>query len=205
MVDSIGRECRAVNPEFRISFETTWDRVLTFGASTWWGGNMARAKRVFPELVETVGLYQPYDYLGLNDAVREGYAVMVAPHHFNRSMDCESWRGLSRYIREVKQIRDELADSVFVGDVLDPGIVKFASDTLPQGVECAGYRGRTAYKRACILTNREAAGATVTLRGFGSDLKGQVRILRPFHQGVVVNLPATIAIEPERLVFVVEL
>ena len=84
-----------------------------YGDSTWWGGNMASAKRIFPELVETVGLYQPYDYLGVNDAVRNGYAVMVAPHHFNRTMDYPTWQGLSAYIREVKKIRDALADTVF--------------------------------------------------------------------------------------------
>lgn len=204
VVESICRECRAVNPEFRISFETTWDRVLPFGASTWWGGNMARAKRVFPELVETVGLYQPYDFAGLNDAVREGYVVMVAPHHFNRSMDCESWRGLASYIREVKRLRDELADSVFLGEVLDSSSVTLADSKLPRGVEYAAYRGRIQKKRACILTNRDDVAATVTLAGFANDRKGQVRVLRPFHVPAVMDLPARITIEPERLAFVVE-
>jgi hypothetical protein len=204
VVEAICRECRAVNPEFRLSVETTWDRVLSYGVTTWWGGNMSRAKRVFPELVETVGLYQPYDFIGVNDAVREGYAVMVAPHHFNLSMDCASWRGLASYIRDVKRVRDELADSVFLGEVLDADSVALAGPALSRGLEYSVWRGRTTHKRACIFTNRDAVPATVTLAGFGSDRKGQVRVHRPAHEPLTVELPARVTVEPERLVFVVE-
>jgi len=204
LVDRISRECRAIRPDFRISFETTWDRFLPYGDSTWWGGNMASAKRIFPELVETVGVYQPYDYLGVNDAVRNGYAVMVAPHHFNRSMDYETWRGLSSYIREVKKIRDTLADSVFFGEYLGAAGVKFHGPGPGNGIEYAVYRNRKSGKPACILTNREAAAASVTLTSFEGESSGAVRVYRPFHDSVSARMPLTVTVDAERLAFVVE-
>jgi len=203
LVDAISRACRAVNPEFCISFETNWDRLLQYGNATWWSPNMATARRIFPELVETVGLYQPYDYVGLNDAVRAGHAVMVAPHHFNRSMDCESWRGLARYLREVKRIRDAQADYVFFGEQLGPREARF-QEPLPQGVEFAAYRNLKNGKRACILTNRGAAPADVVLVGFGGDSEGRVQVYRPSSDPLLAELPVKVSVDRERLVFIVE-
>ena len=127
-------QCKAIRPEFCISFECNLDRFLSFGAATWWAGNMTAAKRVFPELAETVGLYQPYDYFTLNEAVRNGHVIMISPHHFNRSMAYPTWQGLSEYIAEVKKIRDELAGIVFYGEQIlaEEGIL--FEKGLPSGV-----------------------------------------------------------------------
>jgi hypothetical protein len=202
LMGAIRRECRAIRPDFSISIETTWDRSLAFGAGTWWGGNMTAAKHIFPELVETVGLYQPYDYAGVNDAVRNGYAVMVAPFHFNRTMDAEAWRGLAEYIREVKRIRDELAESVFFGEYLGASQVRFG-DAKP-AVDYAAYRNRQSGKLACVLTHRRSVPQTVTLAGLGSRSTGSVRVFRPFQPATTVGLPAGVVIQPERLAIVVE-
>jgi len=204
LVARISRECRALHPDFRLSFETAWDRMLSFGAATWWAGNMSVARRVFPELVETVGLYQPYDYLGVNDAVRNGWAVMVAPYHFNRSMDCEPWRGLAGYIREVKKVRDELSDYVFTGEALDAGEARFEGKERPAGLEHAVYRNPKNGKRAGILTNRGATPVAVNFAGFGAARAGRVRVLRPARAPETLALPAPIMVDPERLVFLVE-
>ncbi len=203
LVDRISRECRAIHTDFRISFETTWDRVLSYGAATWWAGNMSTARRIFPELVETVGLYQPYDYISLNDAVRNGWAVMIGPHHFNRSMDCEPWRGLAAYIRDVKTIRDELSDYVFTGEQLDPGRIDlhWDGDKAP-GIEHAVYRNRENGRETCIVTNRGASAVEVTLADLGRA--GSVRVYRPAEDPAAQKLPARIRVDAERLVFVVE-
>ena len=203
LVDLINRECRAVNPDFRISFETTWDRTLQYGNATWWGGNMAAARRVFPELVETVGLYQPYDYIGVNDAVRNGYAVMVSPHHFNRTMDYQTWRGLSAYICQLNKTRDRLADVFFYGESLGSEDVEFQGKALPDGVEYAAYRALDGGRWGCILTNRGSRPATVTLAAIGGSEGGRVEAHQPSQDTLSVELPAEIVIEPERIVFVV--
>jgi hypothetical protein len=153
--------------------------------------------------VETVGLYQPYDRIGVNDAVRNGWAVMVGPHHFNRSMDSVSWRTLAGYICEVKKIRDELTAYVFTGEPLDPGGVDVSPDQEhAPGIEHAVYRNPENAKEACIVTNRAADPATVTLAGLGRT--GTIRVYRPGRDPVRAALPARIRVDAEALVFVVE-
>ena len=204
LVDLISRECRAVNPDFRISFETTWDRTLQYGNATWWGGNMAAARKIFPELVETVGLYQPYDYLGMNNAVRNGYAVMVSPHHFNRTMDFETWRGLSTYIGELNRTRRLLADVFFYGEPLGAEGLKTREATLPDGIEYASYRAANGGRCGCILTNRGVRPASVTVTSIDGRAGGRVEVHRPNHDISHEMLPAEIVIEAERIAFVVE-
>jgi len=203
-VDRVDRECRAINPDFRISFESNWDRVLTYGDATWWAGNMSVARRVFPELVETVGVYQPYDYIGINDAVRNGYAVMVAPHHFRRSMDYETWRGLSGYVREVNKIRDGLAGTFFFGERLGSSDAVIRDAKSDSGVDYCFYRNMKNGKRGCIITNRNGQPAVLTLKSLGHDARREAQIHEAFKRPVSVQLPARIVVEPERAVFVLE-
>ncbi len=204
LAESISRECRAIHPDFRVSWETIYDRLLSYGAATWWAGNMTAARKVFPELVETVGLSQPYDYTTVNDAVRNGYAVMVDPFQFNRSMDCEPWRGLAGYIRDVKTIRDELSDYVFTGEQLDPSEVSFGDQPKPEGIEHAVYRNLKNSKEACIITNRGASPASVNFAGFGAVNAGVVRAYHPGQSPVMLTTPAPITVDSERIVFIVE-
>ena len=203
MTARIARECREVHPSFRMSAETTWDRLLATGAATWWAGNMSVARRVFPELVETVGLYQPYDYIGVNDAVRNGYAVMVSPFQFNRSMDFDPWRGLASYIREVKQIRDDLSDYIFCGELVDWGSLARGSNSWPAAVEGAVYRNLKSGRRACILTNRSGKEEVVNLADFRAD-SGAARIYKPGAKAKAQVLPGAVTVEPERIVFIAE-
>lgn len=197
-------ECRKHNPRWAMSFECNWDRMLEFGCATWWVGNQLITRKVFPEHAETLGLYQAYDYLGVNNAVRDGHIVMVAPQNFTRSMDWPPFRGLSEYIGEVKRIRDRLADKVFFGELLPPGAVEFAGGNL-DGVQDSVYRSRTDGRRACILTNSRMEERTVTLVGFGDSKAGLVRVHAPYRTPRTVRLPAEITIAPERIAFVEEL
>ena len=118
LTQEIMRECRKANPDWCMSFECNWDRMLQFGGATWWVGNQLITRKVFPENVETLGLCQAYDYLGVNNAVRDGHAVMVAPLSFSRGVDWPPVHGLANYIKEVKRIRDALQDTVFFGESL---------------------------------------------------------------------------------------
>ena len=201
LIKRIHDECRAIRPDFAISFECNWDRVLEYGAGTWWGGNMTDAKAVFPELVETVGLYQPYDTIGLNNAVLNGFTVMIAPHHFNRSMDYVTWRGLSRYIREVKRIRDALADTVFFGERVPDSEGLLVTGA---GVTHRTYRDREGTHRAAIIANNGAQDVTLGLGGFAGSLATQGRVHIPFQEPAIVSFPCEISAPRECLVFVTE-
>ena len=204
LIRRIHDECRAIKPDFAISFECNWDRVLEYGAATWWGGNMGRAKMVFPELVETVGLYQPYDYIGLNNAVLNGFSVMIAPHHFMRSMDYTTWRGLSRYIREVKRIRDALADTVFYGEqVPDAQGLQITGPAGP-GVTIRSYRKLDGADRVGIIANNGSQAATLNVHGFAASATARGRVYIPFQDPVNVTFPCEIVAPRECLVFVTD-
>jgi hypothetical protein len=200
----IYEQCSAIHPGFGVSFECNLDRFLSFGAATWWAGNMANARQVFPELVETVGLYQPYDYFTLNEAVRNGHAVMISPHHFNRSMAYPTWRGLSEYIANVKKIRDELSDIVLYGEQIpqDKGIL--FEKPIPSSVAAQNYTSIPPGKRACILTNSGTQPADVHVKAFAGATGQSCKVFVPGSPPRIATLPATVTVAPERLVMVAE-
>jgi len=204
VIARVDRECRGLNPDFTLSFECNWDRVLQYGTTTWWAGNMSAAKQVFPEVVETVGHYQPFDYAGVNNAVRLGYAVMVAPMQFTRSMDFPVWRDLSRYIGEVKAIRDDLAGAVFVGEPMDKGQVMLGGGKASAGLDYAVYRDPSTGKRVCIFMNSGASDRVQRFDGFTGGTGVAVQVRRPFARGVELGLPADVPVGGERVTFVVE-
>ncbi len=197
------RECRAINPQWRVSNECAWDRVLQVGTTTWWAGNMTAVKAVFPETAETVGLYQPYDFAGVNDAVREGWAVMVAPYHFQRSMDEPAWRGLARYIRDVKAIRDRLADAVFLGERARTEEVTLQATG--GRAQWSVFRNPASGRRVCVVTNNSIERATCVLSGWSGSRAGAVRVHIPGKSPVLLALPATVEVAEERLIFFEEL
>ena len=161
----IMRECRKANPSWCMSFECNWDRVLQFGDATWWVGNQLITRKVFPEHVETLGICQAYDYLGVNNAVRDGHAVMVAPLSFSRGLDWPPVHGLANYIKEVKRIRDTLQDTVFFGESLGQSQVQLKGGP-PDGVAYNVFRNRATGRRVCILTNSRLAERRLSFPAF---------------------------------------
>jgi hypothetical protein len=195
--------CRKVQPDWAMSFECNWDRLLQFTGSTWWVGNQLITRQVFPENAETLGLYDAWNFLGVNYAVREGHTVMVAPLNFSRAMDWPPFQELGRYIKEVKRIRDSLQQTVYQGEVM--GQTGFAFKQGPDsGVEYNVFKNRQDGKRVCIMTNSSMTPAKVAIQGFAAG-NGTVRIHVPFRKAVVVKLPAMIAVPPERVIFVEEM
>ncbi|MDO8587223.1 MAG: DUF6259 domain-containing protein [Armatimonadota bacterium] len=197
-------ECRKHNPNWAMSFECNWDRMLQFGGATWWVGNQLITRKIFPENAETLGLYQAYDYLGVNNAVRNGHAVMVAPMNFCRGLDWPPFAGLARYIKEVKRIRDTLQDAVFYGEVLGQAGVKLTGE-MAAGVEYNVFRNRDTGRGVCILTNSGREAQKQTIASFEDNSSGRVRIHTPFGKTYIVKLPAAVEIPGERIVFVEEI
>ena len=204
LTKEIMAECRRYNPDWAMSFECNWDRLIQFGGATWWVGNQIVTRQVFPENAETLGLYQAYDYLGVNNAVRDGHIVMVAPENFSRSLDWPPFRGLADYIEEVKRIRDSLQDTVFFGEVLGATQVRLEGGA-GDGVQYNVFRNRTDGRRVCIVTNSRTEERRLTFLGFEGSPGDRVRILAPCCGSRVARLPAEIVVPAERLVFVEEL
>ncbi len=204
LVARIHRECRAVKPDFAISFECNWDRFLSYGTATWWAGNMSTARKVFPELTETVGHYWPYDFFGINTAVREGWAVMLSPHKFNRGMGYEPWKQMSSYVAEAKRICDQYADVIFLGERLYGTGVLFGQTPLPGSIAWEAWRNPQDGLQALVFTNTAREAVTVSLAGFEGKTAGPVKIVAPFSEAYSVVLPAAVSIPGEQFALVVE-
>lgn len=199
---TMNRTCRAINPAWRISNECNWDRTLQVGTATWWASNMTAVKAVFPETLETAAVYQPYDFAAVNNAMREGHALMVAPYHFQRSMDEPSWRRLSVYIQKVKAIRDRFNAQLVFGEPDSPGAARVVE--LPSSCAMKVYRDRGPGRRVAIITNSDEGPAGFTLAGWhGSGIR-TARVHVPGARPYGVMLPAQITAPAEGLVFVEE-
>jgi hypothetical protein len=187
-----------------MSFECNWDRLLQFTGATWWVGNQRITRAVFPENAEMLLIANAYDYLGVNNAVREGHTVMLGPMNMCRSIGWEPWQGLASHIKEVKRIQDSLLDTVYLGEVLGQEGVRIA-DGPAAGVAYNVFRNISTGKRVCILTNAAMQSKKQTITAFEASSSGQARIHTPFQPAKVVKLPVEIEIPAERIVFVEEL
>ncbi len=196
--------CRKFSPNWAMSFECNCDRLLQFTGATWWVGNQLITRQVFPEHVETLGLYYAWDFLGVNNAVRDGHVVMVAPRNFCQSMDWKPFQALGRYIKEVKRIRDALQDTVFLGEVLGHSGVDLKAGS-GAAAEYNVFRNRTTGRRVCVLTNASLSAARTRFVGFEDAKSGTARVHVPFAKAHTVKLPATIEVPAERIVFVEEM
>jgi hypothetical protein len=196
--------CRKHNADWAMSFECNWDRMVEFTGATWWVGNQLVTRQVFPENAETQMIGMAYDYLGVNNLVRDGHIVMVSPLNFCRSMGWKPWEGLSTYIKEVKRIQDRLIDTVFLGEVLGHDGVKL-SGSPATGIAYSVYRNLTTSKRAAIFTNATMEPKKQAFQGFEDSQGSEIRIHTPFREPKSVKLPAEIEIPAEGIVFVEEL
>ncbi|MBN2022450.1 MAG: hypothetical protein JW809_06610 [Pirellulales bacterium] len=196
--------CRKHNPRWAMSFECNWDRLLEFGGATWWVGNQPVTRLVFPENAETLLIFAAYDYLGVNNAVRQGHVVMLGPLNFCRSVAWKPWERLADYVKEVKRIQDGLTDTVFLGEVLGQDGVRLDGPPAA-GVAYNVFRNRATGRRACVLTNATMTPKRQTIAAFDPREGGNVRVHAPFAEVQIVALPAAIEIPAERIVFVEEL
>ncbi|MHB8956373.1 MAG: DUF6259 domain-containing protein [Pirellulaceae bacterium] len=197
-------EARNINPEFAVSFECNWDRMLEFGSAIWWVGNMSLARSVFPEMIETRPITSPYDYLGINNAVRLSQVGLVGPLNYSRSVGWEPWKGLAEYLREVKQIQDKLSEAVFFGEVLGHAQIELGHEPGP-GIEYNVFRGLKTLRRVCVLTNSDMEERSQVVQAFAGNRSGRVRVHLPFAASQESVLPIKVIVPGERLLFVEEL
>lgn len=200
----LSEESKKINPQFALSFECNWDRMLEFGNAIWWVGNLSFARTVFPEMVETRPLTSAFDYIGVNNAVRSSQSVLVGPQNYTRSVGWKPWHGLAEYIREVKRIQDSLSDAVFFGMALDGTPIKFGHEPA-YGVEYSIYQSLTGSRRVCMLTNSGMENQSQMIQAFEGRTGGIIRIHTPFTAPRDVMLPTTVMIPSERIVFIEEL
>ena len=198
--------CRAVNPEFCVSFEGWWDRLLSFGDVAWWGAPEESAlKTAFPQVTACVGLTQPGDFNVVNYAALRGHHLLIGPGHYTRGADFPPMRRVIEYAGEVTRIRNSLLDCVSRGAVLPKSELTvagaFASDT---GAAWSVFRNIDNGRRAAVLINTGPCASEATDVDFAYSPTRHATLHQPFQQPRQVTLPTRLAIEGERLAILVE-
>jgi len=203
-IEEILEFCREINPDFCLSAESPWDKTLQY-AEAWWNwhdtlDHVAAQKYTFPEYLPTFPVAQPWDYTHVNNAIRYGYQLLIGPGRFSCSMHDEQTRELSKYIAEVLSIREELKETIYLGDFLDT-LEAFVKSS--ENVKYNTHRNPKTGKRACVLVNqsKEIAEASVEFLG---NADGRICIYKPFDKVRTEQLPVKILIPGEYLAVVVE-
>jgi len=206
--------CRQVDPEFCISYENSWDRMLTYADVAWWGGGPELLKVVFPQRVSTAAITQPYSFGVVNQLVLGGQNMMVAPANYMRDMDYPPMKSLCRYIGEITRIRRELHDFVSRGELADSHVAFFSRPTpeiqftappaASSDVGWTVFRNVETGKRAAVLANLAGGPLEVAGLTFAGASDGTCRVYQPFEPTRETRLPVSLRIPAERLAFVVE-
>ena len=202
--------CREVNADFSISLEShQWDRPLKYANVAWdWMPSYARdyyvtkvTKYTFPEWVGTCTVFQPYDYNVVNNAVRFGSFLHIALANWTSYMGDPLFEPLSDYIAEIQRMREELRETIYMGEYLDDlqAEVRVSND-----MRYAVHRNTGSGKRAVVAVNFNAEPQNLTVSSFDGNEGGQVYIYEPFKDRVEGKLPLSVPVPGERLAIVVE-
>lgn len=202
-LDEIRRACRAVRPDFALSVESSWDRLLTY-SDGWWNWqdlpeHRPCLKYAFPEYLPTFAVVHPWDYHNANNAIRYGYQLLVGPIRWTCSLADPQMRPVAGYLRELIRLRSELADIIYTGEFLDN---REATVVATGAVKHNTHRDPATGRRACVLVNQgvEPATAAVAFDGIARTL----RLHRPFAEPLPLRPGEKFAIPGERLAIVVE-
>ena len=206
-VREILNACSEIRPDFSISAECPWDRLLEYTGVGWsWhqpaGQHVPVFKYTFPtRYLPTMAVQQPYDYTAVNNAVRYGYQIFVGPGNYTESMDYQPFRPLANYIKEVVRLRKELSATIYSGEFLD---------NLEASISGSGETGYCVFrnphtnKRASVIVNYERKEQDVTVTGFEGNSSGSVTVYQPFTPARHAKLPISLRLDGERLAVVVE-
>ena len=206
-VEEIHKACTAINPDFAISTECIWDRLLEYSGVGWswhWpaGEHVPVFKYTFPHhYLPTVSAQQPFDYTAVNNAVRYGYVIFVGPGNFTESMEYKPFQRLSAYIKEILRIRIPLKETIFQGDFLDTLEVEVKEN---EKVGYSVFRNTKTGKRAWVVVNYDIVPRETSLLSFQGNTQGTVRVYQPYGEAQNLKLPVSLTLPAERLAIVVE-
>jgi hypothetical protein len=199
-LDEILQACRAVNPEFCISIDGVRDRLLQYTDIS--GVEMVEPsafKTVFPFWQATLSVLQGNQFDVVNNALRYGAQLRIAPVNHTASMRHESMKELSAYIKEILRIREELKDTLIWGEFLG------TEQTHVQGeVPYSTFRNPKTGQRACVLVNNGTNTVQSSVSGFEGCDSGTVVIYQPFERPRQATLPVTVHIPANRAAVVAE-
>ena len=204
--------CRAINPDFCVSYENNWDRLLAISDVAWWAAGPSPLKVAFPQWCSTNHLMQPFGRNVVNDTCLGGNNLMVGPGSYARWLDFPLFQPLRRYVAEVTGIRDRLIDDVHRAHLLDSHEPFFAAPeptirytTPPAGnVDFTVFQNTTTQERSIVLVNRGTAPLEINNLQFTDGHSGGCRIYQPFEKERDAKFPVALTVPAEHVAFVVE-
>ena len=213
-VEELFTACREINPEFCISYEGRWDRLFSYTDTLWWGGKESALNAAFPQLSMVVGLEQPYDFNKFNGAVLAGQNVLVGPGNYTKSMDYPPMKAFAEYIGEVTRIREELFDSVCLGEILDasegvyqrrdPLVMVDGSFAQNPDAKWVLNRDPKTGKRTVILGNLSSEALQAVDLTLVDGREDFCRVYQPFESVKSSGFPVSVCVPSERVAFIVE-
>ena len=195
---------RAVDPEFGLASEITFDRALPYVdvSYTRMGDvDMDPALRyTFPEWTSTIFGESPGDFNPMSNGMRYGMVWALAPRHYNDSVDEILTRPLARYVSELIRIRKQYSDLLFYGRFNDTMGVSLEGDP---DIRYSVFRSSHANDsgQACVVVNFGDAPESAEVN-FEAARTGVI-IASPFNPDRDAQLPVHLSIPPHQLAVVV--
>ena len=203
-VEEILRACQRVNPDFRITGEAWWDRMIQFLDGCWWAtpgvDHISPFKYTFPEYLPLIGIEQPLSFSAINSMLLFGYGIFVGPGNYTQSIKDAAWQPLARYMREVIRLGEELKETIFLGRFLDTLQISVQA---PETVKFRAHQNTETGKRAGVLVSGAGSVQQATVH-FEGNRDGQCLVYKPFEEPESARLPVEVSIPPERVVVVLE-
>jgi hypothetical protein len=199
--------CRAINPDFALSVESRWDRMLSYTDVIWWAtlDQPSSMKDTFPQWTPTGAVNQSFSYNVVNLLVWQGCAMLVGPGHYTASMGAALWRPLSAYIREVQRIRQDLKDVLFLGELLGAEAIVLGGPFFEhEDARWSVFRDVKTGLRACVLVNLSSEPLEADSVALADNADGAAVVCQPFELDRTTRFPVTITISPEQFVVLAE-
>jgi hypothetical protein len=198
-------KARAINPNFGLASEITFDRALPYvDVSYTRMGDVdmdPSLRYTFPEWTSTIFGESPGDFNPMSNGMRYGMVWALAPRHYNDSVDEILTRPLARYVSELIRIRKKYEDVLFYGRFNDTigATVKGDSD-----IRYSVFKSRKAddSREACVVVNFGDTAETVEVSFEG--VNGDVIVATPFNPERNSPSPARLSIPAHELAVVVK-
>jgi hypothetical protein len=213
-IDRLYRQCRAIDPDFRIASEFGYDRLLPYfdvGYRNSYGSEISTFRYVFPEWTSCNHISAPRDFRGVNGAVLTGAVLCIEPDTYQGSLDQPVYRDLALYIKEINRIRTELTDYIFTGDYFDDQGAEIVIDAGKTN-ESTGNARNLVYKvhgnhksgkRAIVIMNDGLQTASYTWKFTHKDVR-EVQLYSPFTGVKILKAGEPVEIKPDGLQILVE-
>ena len=196
---AIQQACRSTGRAFSLCTDPAWDRVLSVSLTTSAElGEPSPLRAAFPALRSTFSVTEPDDFAVVNEAVRLGGLLRIAPANL-RPMGGSEMAGLAGYIQAVLAARDALRDTLVEGEPR-----RTEGLTVAGGARLGLFRSARTGLRTAVLVNPGGRAIDVTLSGFPSPAGRPAVLWRPSDGARAVTSTATLTLDPDGLAFVTE-